>query len=417
MHCASPQSRILLIAGTSIWHPNNHRIQHLAAQLKRWEYPLDVVGRVNFYTGPPVNPWTRFSQGTRSLCREPVTVVRIDEDLRIAVRSLPRIFPNSVQAAWASLMVRPLIRKRYELCIFGGPTNALLALLLKKKGIVGHLIYDDWDYFPGYVTSAKRPVDSLAMKWRESISIRNADIVVSVSHPLGELRKRQGARQVMVVPNGVDYSLFQPAQNKRGHPPTLIYMGSLYPAWGVDLPIRALPAIRARIPDIRYLVLGAGPDEAALRAQAHEQLNLQDCVVFMGRVEPRGLPHFLEEADIGVLTCRQDPFREYAFPLKACEYMAAGLPVIGTRVGEIASIIEASRTGIIVDFTPEAFAEAAIELLGDPERYGVCSANAISCAMTYDWDQVLGPLQNLFHRLLAPENRMPGAHGGQQASR
>ncbi len=306
IHLIDPQSRILLIAGTSIWHPNNHRSQHLAAHLKRWERPFDVVGQVNFYTGPPAGPWTRFSRGFRDLFHERARVIRSGEDLEIAVRSLPGVCPNSVQAVWAYFAVRPLIRKRYELCIFGGPNNALLALFLKKTGIVGTLIYDDWDYFPGDATAVKGPLDKLAMKWREMICIRNADLVISVSHPLAELRKRQGAREVTVVPNGVDYSRFQAAQHKKPHPPTLIYMGHLYSPWGVDLPIRALPAIKARIPDIRYVVLGEGPDEGALRALAYEKMNLQGHVLFLGRQESHKMPCYLSEADIGVLTCRQE---------------------------------------------------------------------------------------------------------------
>ncbi len=331
------------------------------------------------------------------------------------MRSLPGIFPKSVRELWAYLIVRRLIRKRYEFCIFGHPNNALLARFLKKKGIVGTAIYDDWDYFPGHITTVKGPLDKLAMKWREMICIKNADIVISVSHPLAELRKRQGAKQVMVVPNGVNYSLFQAAQKKRRHPPTLIFMGSLYFAWGVDLPIRALPAIRAKIPDIRYVLLGAGPDEDAMRHLAHEQMNLQDCVLFLGRQDYNKLPHFLAEADIGVLTYRQEPFTEYASSLKACEYMAAGLPVVGTRVGEIAKVIEASKAGVIVDSKPADFAEAVIGLLADSKKYEMYSANAVCCAMSYDWEQVLAPLQDLLQGLMAPEIRAEGAGGGQPA--
>jgi glycosyltransferase involved in cell wall biosynthesis len=86
--------------------------------------------------------------------------------------------------------------------------------------------------------------------------------------------------------------------------------------------------------------------------------------------------------------------------------MAAGLPVIATRVGEIAKVIEESQAGVIIDFTPEAFAEAVIELFADPKRYEMYSVNAIQCAMTYDWEQVLAPLQALLHSFLAPEIRV-----------
>ncbi len=370
---------------------------------------------MRFYTGPPEGRWRRFSQGLQSILHERAKVIRNGENLQIAVRNLPGLFLNSVQELWAFLIVRRLIRKRYELCIFGHPNNALLALFLKKIGTVGTLIYDDWDYFPGHITTIKGPLDMLAMKWREMICIKIADIVISVSHPLAELRKRQGAKDVKVVPNGVDYSLFKVAQNKRHHPPTLIFMGSLYFAWGVDLPIRALPAIKAKIPGIRYVVLGTGPDGDALRVLAYEMMNLQDCVFFLGRQDYNRLPHFLAEADIGVLTYRKEPFTEYASSLKACEYMAAGLPVVGTRVGAIAKVVEGSQAGVIIDSTPQAFAEAVISLFMDSKRYERYSVNAIHCAMTYDWKQVFEPIQDLLHRLLTPGMRAGSAGRGQPA--
>jgi len=392
---ANLQSRVLLIGGTNLLQAHNHRIHHLIARLKAWGCPLDVVGQVNYYTGPPAGRWTRFSQGLRSMLHERAELVRSCDNTQITVRKLPGVFGTLAQELWTYIVLKPLIRKRYQLCIFGHPCNALLAALLKKRGVVRTLIYDDWDYFPGHTATARGPLGALVLRWRERVCIKNADVVVSVSHPLAELRRRQGAREVTVVPNGVEYSLFQPAQKKRLHPPTLVFMGNLSYVWGADLPIRALPAIQARIPDVRYLVLGAGPDENALRSLAYEKMALQDCVFFLGRQPYRELPRFLAEADIGVLTCRKQPFREYASSLKAPEYMAAGLPVVATRVGEMASVIEESQAGVIVDFTPQAFAQAVVGLFHDSTKYSEYSANAIACAMKHDWEEVLAPLRDL----------------------
>jgi glycosyltransferase involved in cell wall biosynthesis len=75
--------------------------------------------------------------------------------------------------------------------------------------------------------------------------------------------------------------------------------------------------------------------------------------------------------------------------------MAAGLPVIGTRVGEWAKVIEQSQTGLLIDFTPKAFAEAVVEILHNPQKCQEFSSNAIDCARQYDWRQVFASMMEL----------------------
>jgi glycosyltransferase involved in cell wall biosynthesis len=226
------------------------------------------------------------------------------------------------------------------------------------------------------------------MRAREQICARHADGVASVSHNLLELRKRQGARQIVVVPNGVDYNLFEKAQQKRDHPPTLLYMGTLADGWGADLPIMALPIIMKRIPKIRYMIMGTGPDKPQLRAMVSD-LGLDECVHFLGIQEYEHLPYFLAEADLGVAISRDNEFRRYACPLKVVEYMAAGLPVIGSKFGETQFIIEGANAGKTVEFSVQAFASAVIDLLTHQSEYNLHSANAISFAKAYDWEQLL----------------------------
>ena len=161
-------------------------------------------------------------------------------------------------------------------------------------------------------------------------------------------------------------------------------MGTLGDEWGADLPIKSLPLIREIIPEIRYLILESGPDEKKLRTMTTE-LRLDDCVYFLGNQTYQDLPHFLAEADIGVATSRENDFRRYASPLKIFEYMAAGLPVIGTNFGETRLIIEKARAGLTVEFTPKAFATAVLDLLCNREMYELCSTSAIDFASQHDW--------------------------------
>jgi glycosyltransferase involved in cell wall biosynthesis len=248
------------------------------------------------------------------------------------------------------------------------------------------LVYDDWDYFPG--EQARDPFWHWVMRFRERVCVRAADAVISVSSSLRQLREEQGAKRTALVPNGVDLGLFRQAQQRIPHPPTLVYMGSLAHAWGADLPIAALPEIRRSVPEARYMVIGRGPDEARLRVMASE-LGLDGAVHFCGNQAYQDLPRFLAEADIGVATSRDTEFRRHACPLKIVEYMAAGLPVIGTQMGETQAIIEKAMAGEAVRFSPQAFAHAAVTLLSDRGKYDQYARNALAFAERHDWQHLL----------------------------
>jgi glycosyltransferase involved in cell wall biosynthesis len=317
---------------------------------------------------------------------------------------LPGIFDYLLRDFWTYFNLYKRLHCHYDLCILAHPRLLFVALRLKRLGKVDLLIYDDWDYFPGLF-----PKDVFwyrIMHTREQICVRNADGVTSVSHNLQEFREKQGARQIALVPNGVDYALFERARQKRDHPPTLLYMGTLADGWGADLPIMALPIIMKRIPNIRYLVIGTGLDEQQLQAKVSD-LGLDEYVYFLGAQEYQHLPYFLAEADLGVAVSRKTEFREYACPLKIIEYMAAGLPVIGSKFGETQFMIEEANAGKTVEFSEQAFASTVIDLLTNQSEYNIHSANAVSFAKAYDWEQLLDQqfafierLDQLVHREL-----------------
>jgi glycosyltransferase involved in cell wall biosynthesis len=135
-------------------------------------------------------------------------------------------------------------------------------------------------------------------------------------------------------------------------------------------------------------MIGRGADESRLRTLAKE-LSVEDCVHFRYEKDYKDLPRNLAEADIGVATFRDTEFRRYACPLKIFEYMATGLPVIGTKVGEAKVIIEKSMAGETIDFSAEAFADAALNLLSNRSKYNLYAANGINFAREHDWGQLL----------------------------
>jgi len=238
------------------------------------------------------------------------------------------------------------------------------------------------------------------MAWRERFSVSIADKVISVGSLLAELRQEQGARETFVVPNGVNYQAFARAHAVRvaqkPHPPTLVYTGSIEEWSGLDVSLEGFARVRAEIPTARYLIIGPNENDygRALREQA-DRLHLGESVCFLGYRPYEELPEFLAEADIGVALFWPTDQMKYAFHLKVVEYMAAGLAVVGTRVGETERIILQSGAGRAIEFSAEAFAAAVLEMLRDEKALAEYAARGIEFARPYDWNLVFADLHDI----------------------
>jgi glycosyltransferase involved in cell wall biosynthesis len=79
---------------------------------------------------------------------------------------------------------------------------------------------------------------------------------------------------------------------------------------------------------------------------------------------------------------------KYAFTLKLIEYMAAGLPVITTNVGDGAQIVKESNSGYVIDYAVESFSNAVINLISDDNLRYSMSRNGTKYAKNFDWDDL-----------------------------
>lgn len=368
----------------------HHRGKHLVRFLAKRFVEVDLISMTKMYDGPGTDPFLRKAIfGIRDLLWKRVKVVKNGNIVDYIVRfpRLPSVFDYLFRDIWTYVSLRNCLNNHYDLCILAHPRMAFIGIRLKQLGRVDVLLYDDWDHFPSH-----RPGGffwSNIMRFREYMCVQRADGVASVSHGLLELRRKQGAKRSIFVPNGVDYALFSQAQIRASHPPTLLYMGSFDEAWGADLPIKALSTIKKVLPDIRYILLGEGPDENKLHMLVSD-LGLGNCVYFYGWQEYSSLPLYLAQADLGVATYRNYEFVRLSRPLKIIEYMAAGLPVIGTGIGgEVQAMIEGAGAGETIDFSPEAFARVTLDILSNRQKYQQYSEKAVTYAREMDWERIL----------------------------
>ena len=175
-----------------------------------------------------------------------------------------------------------------------------------------------------------------------------------------------------IVPNGVDTALFRPDPAARARTrerlglrdaaPVLVVATRLEAEKGVQVALDALTRLRLAFPDLRLLIAGGGQYEGALRARARAS---GESVTFLGRLPHAELPDILAAADVFIMPslCHE------AFPMSIVEALAAGLPVVASRVGGVPAAITDEVTGRLVPPGDAArMAEAVETLLADPPR-------------------------------------------------
>ncbi|HMD98895.1 MAG TPA: glycosyltransferase [Terriglobia bacterium] len=154
--------------------------------------------------------------------------------------------------------------------------------------------------------------------------------------------------------------------------------------------IEAARRICAEVPRARFILVGDGRERAGLENKVAE-LGLVEHFVFLGK--RNDVPDVLSCCDVSVL-----PSWAEGMPNSILESMAAGLPVVGTRVGGIPEIIEDEVSGLLVPpRDPQALAKAILRLLRDPEFSSrLALAGRERVRIEFSFDRVLRQLRELY---------------------
>lgn len=298
------------------------------------------------------------------------------------------------------------------------PIDALWAIMASYGGIAALLFKLRHPKIPLLLTLQEGDSESHILRrvgilypfWR--LLFRNADYIHAISSYLAEFARRHGATcPIEVVPNGVDAAKIA----KRTLPITrrtprkkrewiLITTSRLVEKNGVDILIRAFAKVQKLLPETacKLHIVGGGPDEKKLKNLARS-LGVADRAVFVGHVEPAWVSHYLREADIFVR-----PSRSEGLGSSFLEAMAAGLPVIGTRVGGIPDFLKdphdagvAGATGLFAEAdNPASVAEKIALLIKNPEVRKKIGENGRKLVeKSYTWDGITGRMRQIFQSI------------------
>ncbi|MEM1203311.1 MAG: glycosyltransferase family 4 protein [Acidobacteriota bacterium] len=201
------------------------------------------------------------------------------------------------------------------------------------------------------------------------LTARLSDALVAPSRvTAGELVEDYGARDVHVIYNGIAFENepragSAPAPGADPGEAVVLYVGRMRTRKAVAVLLEAFAEARRTRPDARLVLVGDGEQRTALEAHA-EALGLGGAASFLGGVPRAEVGRWYARARVYCL-----PSLYEGFPVAILEAMAAGLPVVSTRVSGIPEAVAHGDTGLLVDTEAKgALASALGELLDDPER-------------------------------------------------
>ena len=218
-------------------------------------------------------------------------------------------------------------------------------------------------------------------------------------------------QKVTVIPNAVDVQGFQLS----GEPDSALkrklgldgktvlgFVGSFYAYEGLDLLLEAFARLQAQRQDLRVLLVGGGPQEANLKAQA-ERLRIADKVVFTGRVPHAEVSRYYDLIDLLVYPRHSMRLTELVTPLKPLEAMAQGRIFMASDVGGHKELIRDGETGrLFAAGKVDSLVTTVGEVLDHREQWpAMRAAGRRFVEQVRNWKNSVANYDSIYRRLVA----------------
>jgi glycosyltransferase involved in cell wall biosynthesis len=297
---------------------------------------------------------------------------------------------------WAWRLRRLLHRRNYDLLHVHSPYVAGIARLVVRTLPPGRR--------PKVMTTEHLPWSGYALPTRlltaATFAFDDADVAVSEAVMLSIPRRLRG--KVVVEPNGIDLGhVADPGVDRTSVRRELgatngevlvATVANMRPQKDYPTLLRAAAIVRERRTDVRFVAIGFGALEAAMRQQ-HAALGLGDSFVFLGRVdEPWKV---LAGCDLFVLSSLYE-----GLPLALIEALAVGLPVVATSVVGTTDVVTHGRDAILVPARdPERLANAILELADDDERRAALARAGRARAADFDIARMTTRIEEMYQQV------------------
>ncbi len=200
-----------------------------------------------------------------------------------------------------------------------------------------------------------------------------------------------------IIPCGIDLDRFRPAAGQpRTHAGRVLFVGRLDERKGIEVLLRAFPAVTRAVPGARLSVVGAGPMASQARRTAAE-LGIAAAVDFLGTAWPEDLPRIYADSDV----CCAPSLGGETLGIVLLEAMASGAPVVASNIPGYDETIRDGVDGILVPpADPDALAAALVSVLTSEQRRRALAAAGPARAQEYAWPRVAQRTLDFYRELL-----------------
>lgn len=236
---------------------------------------------------------------------------------------------------------------------------------------------------------AKRAIAIPVLRAIEGRSWRQADALVTVHDAYAELIAERGIprERITSVLNVPDPAVVHGGLRRDPNPsaPKLVFHGAVTVRSGVIRAVEAMPLILERVPSAQLLIIGTG-DARDKVSEAIARHDLRNAVTFVDRYVPLvEALHAIADADVGLVPTEVSAYTQYMLPVKLTEYAVLGIPTIATRLPLVEKYFGEQGAHLLAHASPQAIADAAVQVLSDREYRERLSMGARKFARTHEW--------------------------------
>ena len=295
------------------------------------------------------------------------------------------------RSAW--ILTVSHLREPYDIIhVHSVPDFEVFATLIPRL-MGARVILDIHDIVPEFYCS-KFKVGERSLIFRllvllERLSIAYSNHVIISNHLWYEKLVGRSVRpeKCTAIINYPDLSIF--SRRPRPTPPNgdfvMCYPGGLTWHQGLDIAIEAVSLLRDRAPNLKFVIVGDGPDREKLKGMIL-RLQLADRVFISGLVPLERVAEIMASSDLGVVPKRKDSFGNEAFSTKIMEFMAMNVPVVASRT----RIDEYYFTEQMVQFfdsdSSEDLASKVFDLMQNPDRRNALCESSSTFIAHNNWD-------------------------------
>ncbi len=244
------------------------------------------------------------------------------------------------------------------------------------------------------------------LKPKNAKYFKNIGKIICVSNEIVEDLKSIGISEnkLVIISSGVYISDFQGIDKNKiatlrnyYSRPIIISVGVLRINKGFKYLIKAFKEVKEKINSATLLIIGDGPDRNELKVQAKDIAN----IYFLGRQKHNRIIEYLEVADIFVLASISTTNDREGTPTSIMEAMAAGLPVIATKVGGSPDFIKDGINGFTVNQGNSLeISQAVLKIFSDNELSSKMRARNLEDIKQKDWPIIIGKINEIYKSIL-----------------